>query len=158
DLAMLKWFRRPAGRPPRRLHCRPFVEGLEERCLLAAPVIDPIANVTVPAGKALVVPVTATDTDGKPLTYTAASDNAAVTVAVETGNPFLKLTVAEQQSDGTLTNLGDMTFMLFQDLTPQTVTTITRLVNGGFYDNLIFHRILQGFVIQGGDPTGTGSG
>jgi cyclophilin family peptidyl-prolyl cis-trans isomerase len=154
----MSWFHRSPRVHHLRNRHRPIVEQLEERCLLAAPVVDPIANVTVPAGKSVVVPVTATDTDGNPLTYTATSDNSAVTVEVHSGNPFLKISVAEQESDGTLKSLGDMTFELFQDLTPQTVAAITKLVNGGFYDNLIFHRIIQGFVIQGGDPLGTGTG
>jgi cyclophilin family peptidyl-prolyl cis-trans isomerase len=150
--------RRPSRALSHHRRYRPLVEGLEERCLLAAPVVDPIANVTVPAGKTLVVPVTATDTDGNPLTYTATSDNSAVSVEVHAGNPFLKIAVAQQQSDGTLKSLGTMTFELFQDLTPNTVAVITKLVNAGFYDNLIFHRIVPGFVIQGGDPLGTGTG
>jgi cyclophilin family peptidyl-prolyl cis-trans isomerase len=153
---MFNWLKRPTRVP--YLRRRPWLEQLEERCLLAAPVVDPIGNVTVPAGKSVVVPVTATDTDGNPLTYTATSDNSAVTVEVHSGNPFLKISVSEQETDGTLKSMGDMTFELFQDLTPNTVAQITKLVNAGFYNNLIFHRIIQGFVVQGGDPLGTGTG
>jgi peptidyl-prolyl cis-trans isomerase A (cyclophilin A) len=51
-----------------------------------------------------------------------------------------------------------MTFELFQDLTPQTVNTIEGLIKSGFYDGLTFHRVVPGFVIQGGDPAGNGTG
>jgi cyclophilin family peptidyl-prolyl cis-trans isomerase len=125
------------------------VEGLEDRCLLAAPVIDPIANQQVPASKTLIVPVTATDTDGNPLTYTASSSDATFQVQVKTGNPFLKISVA---------NFGDMVFELFQDLAPKTVGIFSGLVKSEFYNGLTFHRVVNNFVIQGGDPKGDGTG
>ena len=55
-------------------------------------------------------------------------------------------------------NFGDMIFQLFNDLTPNTVQTITGLVSKGFYNNLTFHRVVPNFVIQGGDPRGDGNG
>ena len=51
-----------------------------------------------------------------------------------------------------------MVFQLFDDLTPNTVATISGLVKSGFYDNLTFHRVVPNFVIQGGDPNGNGTG
>ena len=56
------------------------------------------------------------------------------------------------------TNKGVITFELFADETPKTVNNFVFLAREGYYDGVIFHRILRGFVIQGGDPTGTGSG
>jgi cyclophilin family peptidyl-prolyl cis-trans isomerase len=47
---------------------------------------------------------------------------------------------------------------LFADKTPITVTNFVTLAEENFYDSVIFHRVVPGFVIQGGDPTGTGSG
>ena len=47
---------------------------------------------------------------------------------------------------------------LYPDAAPITVKTFEKLVNKGFYDGLIFHRVIEGFMIQGGDPTGTGMG
>jgi cyclophilin family peptidyl-prolyl cis-trans isomerase len=166
---MLSWHRprpRLSRKPLHRLpRFRPAVEGLEERCLLAAPVIDTIAPQNVPAGKTLIVPVTATSPDGSALTYTVTSSNSAqVTAVAHTSNTFLKLTVQEQQTDGTFKPFADtadqstLIFQLFNDLTPKTVAAITNLVNSGFYNNVTFHRIVPSFVIQGGDPTGTGSG
>lgn len=47
---------------------------------------------------------------------------------------------------------------LYPDAAPITVKNFEKLVNKGFYDGLIFHRVIEGFMIQGGDPTGTGMG
>ncbi|MDX1510671.1 MAG: peptidylprolyl isomerase [Nitriliruptorales bacterium] len=56
------------------------------------------------------------------------------------------------------TNRGDITVRLFADEAPNTVNNFVFLANEGFYDNVIFHRVIEGFMIQGGDPTGTGTG
>ena len=47
---------------------------------------------------------------------------------------------------------------LYYDIAPNTVKNFVTLANKGFYDGTIFHRVVKGFVIQGGDPTGTGTG
>ncbi len=47
---------------------------------------------------------------------------------------------------------------LYPDIAPKTVENFLRLINDGFYDGLIFHRVIEGFMIQGGDPLGTGTG
>jgi peptidylprolyl isomerase len=65
-------------------------------------------------------------------------------------------------SDETLTlNLdsgGDVVIKLRPDLAPGHVERITQLVKDGFYDGVVFHRVIPGFMAQGGDPTGTGMG
>ena len=54
---------------------------------------------------------------------------------------------------------GDvMKIELYPETAPITVANFTKLVKEGFYDGLIFHRVIPGFMIQGGDPTGTGMG
>ena len=54
---------------------------------------------------------------------------------------------------------GDvMKLELYPDVAPNTVANFIELANAGFYDGLIFHRVIPGFMIQGGDPTGTGMG
>ena len=53
---------------------------------------------------------------------------------------------------------GDVTIKLRPDLAPQHVARIVELANDGFYDGVVFHRVIPGFMAQGGDPTGTGSG
>ena len=56
------------------------------------------------------------------------------------------------------TNHGPITITLDPDRAPQTVNNFVFLAREGFYDGVIFHRVIPGFVIQGGDPTGTGTG
>ena len=53
---------------------------------------------------------------------------------------------------------GDVVIRLRPDLAPGHVAQITELVKEGFYDGVVFHRVIPGFMAQGGDPTGTGSG
>src|SRR3989344_4850106 len=55
------------------------------------------------------------------------------------------------------TNLGEIEIELFEDM-PITAGNFEKLVKDGFYDGVIFHRVIDGFMIQGGDPTGTGTG
>ncbi|HCT37175.1 MAG TPA: peptidylprolyl isomerase, partial [Firmicutes bacterium] len=57
-----------------------------------------------------------------------------------------------------LDNGGIITAELYPDKAPNTVNNFIALANKGFYDGLIFHRVIPGFVIQGGDPNGTGVG
>ena len=53
---------------------------------------------------------------------------------------------------------GDVTIRLRPDLAPKHVERIATLANSGFYDGVVFHRVIDGFMAQGGDPTGTGTG
>ena len=55
-------------------------------------------------------------------------------------------------------NGGVMTLELYPETAPITVENFVKLAKSGFYDGLIFHRVIEGFMIQGGDPTGTGMG
>lgn len=55
------------------------------------------------------------------------------------------------------TNKGTIEIKLLPDKAPKTVARIKELVNKGFYNGIIFHRVIDGFMIQGGDPTGTGT-
>jgi peptidyl-prolyl cis-trans isomerase B (cyclophilin B) len=55
-------------------------------------------------------------------------------------------------------NGNTFTAELYPDVAPNTVANFVTLVQSGFYDGLIFHRVIPGFMIQGGDPTGTGTG
>ena len=54
--------------------------------------------------------------------------------------------------------MGAIAIELFDDDAPKTVENFKKLAQDGFYDGVIFHRVIQDFMIQGGDPTGTGSG
>ena len=53
---------------------------------------------------------------------------------------------------------GDVVIKLRPDLAPGHVARITELANDGFYDGVVFHRVIPGFMAQGGDPSGTGMG
>jgi len=56
------------------------------------------------------------------------------------------------------TNHGAIELELFDEDAPKTVENFRKLVDDGFYDGVIFHRVIKDFMIQGGDPTGTGTG
>ncbi|MDP2668316.1 MAG: peptidylprolyl isomerase [bacterium] len=56
------------------------------------------------------------------------------------------------------TNLGDITFETYNSDAPKAVENFIALAKKGFYNGVIFHRVIKGFMIQGGDPTGTGRG
>jgi cyclophilin family peptidyl-prolyl cis-trans isomerase len=141
--------------------------------LVAAPVIDPIPAAIIPAGKSLIVPITATAANGRPLTFTITSSTNAIVVVPHTNNPFWKMNVVQAAAanapgafatpfrDGTVTvtNLGDLTFMLFPEYAPHTVSVFQGLSASGFYNsNTIFHRVIAGFMNQGGDPLTNGLG
>ena len=68
---------------------------------------------------------------------------------VQTDNPIATITVK---------NYGTITVELYDDIAPNTVRNFIALANSGFYDGLIFHRVIENFMIQGGDPEGTGMG
>src|SRR5207245_2155566 len=110
------------------------IEPLEERRLLAAPVLDAIATQSVPANKTIQVPLTASDADGDTLSYTVSSNNSSVIPTLRSsGNTYIKMSVA---------GFGDMTFQLFNDLAPDAVRNLTGLIHAGYYNGLTFHRII----------------
>jgi len=76
-----------------------------------------------------------------------------------TSNP--EATSSTSQNDNLValnTINGQIVIKLYQDEAPNTVATFLNKVKSGFYDGLSFHRVIEGFMAQGGDPTGTGSG
>ncbi len=58
----------------------------------------------------------------------------------------------------TMENGGEIHLELYPDIAPNTVANFVQLAQSGFYDGVIFHRVIPGFMIQAGDPTGTGAG
>jgi cyclophilin family peptidyl-prolyl cis-trans isomerase len=151
---------RPAWRHPTY---RPNLDVLEDRCLLAAATIDPLqVSLNLPAGKTLIVPVTAqAPTAGATvdITMAPATGTTGITVTKRTGDTFLQINVSHTSSGASDPAFsGTMEFELFGSVAPRTVAYITGLVQAGFYNNLIFHRVMQNFVIQGGDPNGNGTG
>lgn len=63
-----------------------------------------------------------------------------------------------EYADIKIRDYGTITIKLDHDAAPETVDNFLRLAASGFYDGLTFHRIIKGFMMQGGDPTGTGAG
>lgn len=57
-----------------------------------------------------------------------------------------------------INNFGNIELELFEEVAPKTVANFLNLVESNFYDGLIFHRVIKNFMIQGGDPEGTGMG
>jgi cyclophilin family peptidyl-prolyl cis-trans isomerase len=137
------------------LHCRSprarslRIEPLEDRQLLSvtslgigAPVIVAFDDPTATAG----------------VTFSAQSTNPDLTATVLNTSHVLKMQVHTVNDDGTTGVSGEIDFLLLDDYAPDNIAHITELANSGFYDGVTFHRIIEDFMIQGGDPTGTGSG
>lgn len=64
-----------------------------------------------------------------------------------------------EESQATIeTNMGEIDLVLFEDQAPKTVKNFIALAKSGYYDGVIFHRVIPNFMIQAGDPTGSGMG
>jgi cyclophilin family peptidyl-prolyl cis-trans isomerase len=72
--------------------------------------------------------------------------------------PELTIDTSKSYSATIRTNHGDITASLYAGDAPRTVNNFVFLAREGFYDGVIFHRVIRDFMIQGGDPTGTGTG
>ena len=79
------------------------------------------------------------------------------TVTSLTGAPAMTTPEQPQKMVRLETNIGNITIALSPDM-PVTAGNFESLVKKGYYDGVIFHRVIDGFMIQGGDPTGTGRG
>lgn len=72
--------------------------------------------------------------------------------------PQLELASVKGPQATIKTNLGEIKIQLFEKQAPKTVNNFVQLAEKGYYDGVIFHRVIPDFMIQGGDPTGTGRG
>ena len=72
--------------------------------------------------------------------------------------PAMNINESGNYSAVIVTSLGSIEIELFTDIAPITVNNFVNLSKDGYYDNVIFHRVIKGFMIQGGDPSGTGHG
>lgn len=71
---------------------------------------------------------------------------------------FMSVTPEEGTEVVFVTNQGEIEIKLFPKVAPKTCENMVGLINQGYYDGIIFHRVIKNFMIQGGDPTGTGRG
>ncbi len=75
-----------------------------------------------------------------------------------TSTPEMSVDVNSTYTAELETSLGNIVIELFTDTSPITVNNFVNLSNDGYYNDVIFHRVIKGFMIQGGDPSGTGHG
>ena len=130
-------------------------------CVLQAPEAEPTEPV---ATEAPAVPPTAAES--RPLSTPNATVPHTPTLTAASGGVTRRFAsppsmVLEPDTDyfaDFRTNQGNFRVRLFTAQTPVTVNNFVFLAENDFYDGLIFHRVIEGFMIQGGDPTGTGAG
>ncbi len=72
--------------------------------------------------------------------------------------PEMQIDAKKKYSATMKTNKGNIDIELYPEYAPLTVNNFVFLSNEGFYDDVVFHRVISNFMIQGGDPTGTGRG
>lgn len=113
------------------------------------PSFAPLADQTVLVGSPLHLSIDGYDPNGGALTYTVSSSNPQLDVTLLDGNRSFLIDTA---------GFGDMVFELFEQRTPRATERFIELSNDDFFEDIIFHRVANNFVIQGGDPTGTGTG
>ena len=95
---------------------------------------------------------------------TAAPKNEVATVSPEENDAAADGSASEASAGGNpivtiqMKDLGTITVELYPDVAPNTVANFVTLIQSGFYDGLTFHRVIPGFMIQGGDPLGSGMG
>lgn len=93
--------------------------------------------------------------DSKKETTSASDDKKAETIDITDEDALL---TGKHHAEIEIKDYGTIKVELDADVSPVTVTNFVNLANTGFYDGLTFHRIIKGFMIQGGDPDGTGMG
>ncbi len=135
----------------------PSLETLEVRRVLDASLTALQPTIGFTAGTPLYIGIEANSTTASPITYTASSSNSNVTAEVVSGGRSIRLNVSGRDSTGA-NFTGDLTLRLFEDLAPNTTARIIQLASSGFYNGLLFHRVIPNFVVQTGDPNGNGTG
>ena len=117
-------------------------------------------DATVGGGKDTTAGTTQTTTPSTSAPSTSTVDMSAVKAEIDSMEvaDFTETTQTSEYVKITIKNFGDVVIRLRSDIAPITVANFQKLVGEGFYNGLTFHRIMQGFMIQGGDPKGDGTG
>ena len=134
------------------------IETLEPRQVLSVPTLAPIADVTLYSGSPLHIPLDGFASDGLDISFGVTSSNPSVEVSIPSDSTLGDSIPGTNRSMKIETNYGDMVLELFEERVPRATERIITLAEDGFYDGIIFHRVIDDFMIQGGDPTGTGGG
>jgi cyclophilin family peptidyl-prolyl cis-trans isomerase len=119
--------------------------------------INSLVSSDLPQTKVEYIPVSVSNGSTDPVIISVQSSSPNVTATVLSGGRSLRFTVSGVDANG-IGFTGDIVFRLFENEAPITTARIIELVNSNFYNGLLFHRVIQNFVAQGGDPLGTGAG
>ncbi|MGL4424119.1 MAG: peptidylprolyl isomerase [Gemmataceae bacterium] len=145
-----------SSKPARRQRRALGMETLEAREVPAVVLRTPF-DTQLPDDRPLYLPVTVTNQPAGAVTVTATTNSPNVKAEVVSGGRTIKLDVTGTDRQGQAFS-GSMTMRLFENVAPLATNTIIELVNEGFYNGKLFHRIIDDFVIQGGSPNGDGIG
>jgi peptidyl-prolyl cis-trans isomerase B (cyclophilin B) len=117
-------------------------------------------DATVGGGKETTAGTTPSTTPSTSAPSTSTVDMTAVKAEIDSMSvaDFTETTQTTEYVKVTIKHYGDVVIRLRSDIAPITVANFQKLVGEGFYNGLTFHRIMQGFMIQGGDPKGDGTG
>ncbi len=154
------FIRRPVRR--RRRHAddslRIAAEVLEVKSLLSVTLAPLIIN-DLPTDKTEFVAADVTNTvPGNTVQFNVTSSNPDVQATVLSSGRSIDFNISGVTGPSNTPFTGDIIIRLFEGLAPNTTAHIISLAQSGFYNGLTFHRVLQGFVAQGGDPLGNGTG
>ncbi|NIP17663.1 MAG: hypothetical protein GWM87_05585, partial [Xanthomonadales bacterium] len=117
-----------------------------------------MSDTALPGGKTVLVPLAGTEPGNLPLTFSVVSiSDPRVQAAVLPRHRSLRFDVSGVDGGGVPFN-GALVIALLENETPRTTGRIIAIAEQGGYDGLTFHRVIQDFMAQGGDPAGNGSG
>ncbi len=123
-----------------------------------------VVIIVLPVSMMFLTDDTGTNSTSPTATATPTPSTAATATSSPNNGASVKMNMEIKESDFATatqvilkTNLGDIRLDLFKDKSPKTVQNFVTLGKVGYYEGVIFHRVIEGFMIQGGDPTGTGT-
>jgi cyclophilin family peptidyl-prolyl cis-trans isomerase len=124
---------------------------------MMAVTLGSIHDIQVPGGRSVLVPLTGVDDQGGTISYSFSAEPGVTLQLVSPNSKSLRLQVSGTDENG-VAFTGTLIMRLFEDLAPGTTARIEQLVTANYFNNKPIHRVLDGFVMQGGDPQGATSG